>query len=1264
MQQQHGSGKTAVLVERMINKIINEKIDIDKILVVTFTNAAASEMRERILDAIYEKLDKDPDDENLQRQITLLNMASICTIDSFCLEVVKSNFYELDNMSPNFRIADTPEIELLKEEVLEDMFEEKYVNEDSDFASLINIYTEYRDDTALKDIIKKIYGYISSNPFPLKWLHEKVEMFNLKDQGLLGQDFKKTIWGQELLNDMYEEVQDDIIILNDAKQMLENDEELEQCFQIVKSDIEQLTTLKNNLHSWDSAFAVAQKITFTDWQKKKIKPEIKDEAKKIRDTAKDKFKDKRDKILIANSKQAIQDIYDMYEVLHKLEKLIIEFDAKFTSKKREKNIVDFSDVEHLALKILVKEDENGEITRTDIAKKYADKFEEIAIDEYQDSNEVQEYILTSVSRGNNIFMVGDVKQSIYKFRQAMPELFLNKYKNYDKIWDGTETEFDKQNIKIQQTGNSTTKQIKDNTEIEEAKDYTVAQPKKEGIKIQLFKNFRSRGNVLDFTNLIFENIMSEQLGDVEYTEEEYLNLGATDYQENDQNLKTEISIIDTTGQASENEPEIEYKKSYTRGEEEDDYDNNEAEEDLEHLEDIDIEAKYIANKIQELIDSKFQVYDRKAKEFRDICPRDIVILLRSTKNKAVIYEQELIKKNLPVFSDSTQEYLDTVEIETIMNLLKIIDNPIQDIPLVTVLRSPIGGFTDDDLVNIRLSDKYDNFYECMQKAKVNVQPELRAKIQTFLNNIDNWRKEQEYLALDEFIWKIYIDTGYYNYVGLMPNGVQRQANLKVLFERAKQYETASFKGLYNFINFIEKLKLGSGDLSSAKIIGENDDVVRIMSIHKSKGLEFPVVFLANTNKQFNKQEIRKSKVLLHQKYGIGVQHIDYDMQIRYDTLAKETVKSKIEIENISEEMRILYVALTRAKEKIYITAAGKDMPKKIDKLQKQVDIYKKEKGKINPIVLKKCESYLEWILMVYLYNKEQTEKMAECNVLGKEELGDILENQEDDEIKNIDIEELLGLKDFISEKHWATEVQEMLEYKYPHLGETKLPTKMSVSEIKQRKMAEAGEKVEEVESMEDAEKVEDIENVESATQLAKPKFLQDDTDKPLTGAEKGTIMHLCMQKLDITKNYDMHDIQEFIDNLEKSGIITQKEKDSIYVHKIYDFTKSTIWQELQAAKKIEREKPFYIQIPAREIYQEDIEGEILVQGVIDLYYINQKDELILLDYKTDFVETEEQLTQRYRIQLEIYKRALEKSLGRKVDKTCIYSLYLQKAIWE
>ena len=588
----------------------------------------------------------------------------------------------------------------------------------------------------------------------------------------------------------------------------------------------------------------------------------------------------------------------MYDILKKLEKLIIEFDEIFSKRKRDKNIVDFTDIEHFALNTLVKgvettTDENGEkhkkIIKTEVAKKYTEKFEEIAIDEYQDSNLVQEFILSSISRGNNMFMVGDVKQSIYRFRQAMPKLFLDKYSNYKPV----ETDL-----------NSS------------------------GRKIQLFKNFRSRDNVLDFTNLIFKDIMSEKLGEVDYNEDEYLNFGAEDYKKIEQNLKTEIDIIDVKTEEEGEEDSQEYSNKYY---ENSDYDDNdgENEEELEHLENIEIEAKYVANKIKKLIDSKYQVYDRKKEIFRDITYKDIAILLRSTKDKASIYEQELIKLDMPVFADSNQEYLDSIEIQTIMSLLKIIDNPMQDIPLVTVLRSNIGKFTDNELVEIRLSDKYDNFYNCMQKAKVDVDAQLKEKIEKFLNQIDTWRKEQEYLALDELIWKIYSDTGYYNYVGLMPNGNLRQANLKMLFERAKKYETASFKGLYNFINFIEKLKINSGDLSSAKIIGENDDVIRIMSIHKSKGLEFPIVFLVNTNKKFNEQDIRKNPVLLHQDLGIGAKYINYNAQVQYDTLTREAIKNVVRNEKISEEMRILYVALTRTKEKLIITGISKDYSKTI-----------------------------------------------------------------------------------------------------------------------------------------------------------------------------------------------------------------------------------------------------------------------------------------------------------------------------------------------
>ena len=1213
-----GSGKTAVLVERMIHKIIDEKIDIDKILVVTFTNAAAAEMRERILDAIYEKLEKDPDNQHLQKQVTLLNLANICTIDSLCFEVVKNDFYELENMSPNFRIADTTEIELLKEEVLEDLFEEKYETEDKDFEDLITTYTTYRDDTPLKELVKKIYGYIYSNPFPQKWLHEKIEMFNLEEQGLLEQDFSKTLWGAELLKDLEEETKNDITILEDVAETLQNDRDLEPFYKIIESDINQIKTLQKSLDNWDKAYETSGYIRLVDWSKKKVESEIKDEAKKMRDMVKARFNKKREKTLIADSKQCANDLYNMYKKLHKLEILINEFDKRFASKKRERNIVDFTDVEHFALHILINQDDKGNVSTTDIAKKYSQKFEEIAIDEYQDSNEVQEYILTAGSRENNIFMVGDVKQSIYKFRQAMPELFLSKYKNYSK----KENELE---------GNS---------------------QKEAGTKIQLFKNFRSRDNVLDFTNLIFENIMSENLGDVDYTEEEYLNLGATDYEKNGQNLKTEIDIIDTKTDEPEDDTDIiEDDVQYGKSDSEFDEEEQDAGE-KEHLQDIEIEARYIAEKIEKLLKEKYQVYDRKSKKFRDIRPKDIVILLRSTKNKANIYEQELVKKNLPVFSDSTQEYLDTIEIETIMSLLKKIDNPIQDIPLVTILRSPIAGFSDDELVKIRLSDKHDNFYECMQKAKVNVDTRLKEKIQKFLNQLEQWRKEQEFLALDELIWKLYLDTGYYNYVGLMQNGIQRQANLKVLFERAKQYESASFKGLYNFINFIEKLRLSSGDLGSAKIIGENDDVIRIMSIHKSKGLEFPIIFLANSNKQFNKQDIRKDDVLLHQKYGLGIKYIDYNKQLRYETVAREMIKGKIEVENLSEEMRILYVALTRAKEKIYITGTGKEIQKKLDAFEKNVEIYKKENGKIKSNILKSCNSYLDWILQTYVYNKQQTEKIADINVILKNDIKDIWQENKEHE-DDIDVKTKIkeGIEKTKSDKNIAKKIKEILEYRYPFEETTKLPTKMSVSEIKKGKLSE------------------------ESINLAKPKFLQENIEKKLTGAEKGTLMHLCMQYLDTSKDYDYTELEKFVESLVAKNIITEKEKQVIQLQKLYRYTNSEIWQELKHSKLIEKEKPFYIMLSAKEIYElnesNDIEkvqvnqnsdDKILVQGIIDLYYINKNDELILLDYKTDFANNENELIDKYNVQLEIYKRALEKSLRRSVDKVYIYSLYLQKSI--
>ena len=1194
---------------------------------MTFTNAAASEMRERVLDAIYKKLDEDSENENLQRQITLLNMASICTIDSFCLDVVKNNFYELENVSPNFRIADTPEIELLKQEILDELFENKYLSEDKDFTKLINTYTSYRDDTPLKDLILSIYGYISSSPYPLKWLNEKIEMFNIKNE--LDKDFSQTPWGKVLLEEMDEELTDDIAILTDSIEGLEYESDLEEFKQTIESDIKQLTILKEHLNNWDKSYEIAQNIKFITWPRKKVESEIKDEIKSIRDNVKKKFNKKISKIFVSDSKQSNQDIFDMYDILKKLENLIIEFDEIFSKKKRDKNIVDFTDIEHFALNILVKgvettTDEKGEkhekIIKTEVAKKYTDKFEEIAIDEYQDSNLVQEFILSSISRGNNMFMVGDVKQSIYRFRQAMPKLFLDKYSNYKPVENDTNCI---------------------------------------GRKIQLFKNFRSRENVLDFTNLIFKDIMSQKLGEVDYTKDEYLNFGAEDYKKINQNLKTEIDIIDVKP-TDETEEYLSNKYSENIG------DNEESEEELEHLENIEIEAKYVSRKIKNLIDSKYQVYDRKKETFRDIAYKDIAILLRSTKDKASIYEQELIKLDMPVFADSNQEYLDSIEIQTIMSLLKIIDNPMQDIPLVTVLRSNIGKFTDNELVEIRLSDKYDNFYNCMQKAKVDVNSQLKEKIEKFLNQIDLWRKEQEYLSLDELIWKIYSDTGYYNYVGLMPNGNLRQANLKMLFERAKKYETASFKGLYNFINFIEKLKINSGDLSSAKIIGENDDVIRIMSIHKSKGLEFPVVFLVNTNKQFNEQDIRKNPVLLHQELGIGAKYINYNAQVQYDTLTREAIKNVVRNENISEEMRILYVALTRAKEKLIITGISNDYQKQLEDIEQQKNIYARKDGKINPILVKKYKSYLDWILLVYLYEQSNTEDLLELN---RVEPSSVLENKKQDIEQERTSKNIIEMLDKKANKDDVNKVKKQIEYEYPNKLAIDIPTKSSVTKIKQMKQKQLGVDFEILDSEETADtNAKTSENNDNTyttnVTFEKPKFLQDEKENKITSAQKGTLTHLCLQRLNPKEEYDFDKIKSLIQNLEMNQIITEKESEAINPYKILQFTKSEIWKQLKNAKEYYQEKPFYINVPANQIYDEDIKENILVQGIIDLYFVNESGQVVLVDYKTDYVENgnEFELVKKYRSQLDLYRDALENALNTKVSRVYIYSVYLDKEI--
>ena len=1176
-----GSGKTAVLVERIIQKILNDGVDIDKLLVVTFTNAAASEMRERVLEAIYKKLDEEPENENLQKQIILLGKSNICTIHSFCLDVIKNNFFEID-LSANFRIAAEEEIELLKQEVLENVFEKLYEDEDKEFAKLIDTYTGYRGDEPLKEIVLKIYKFMQSAPFPKEWLLEKVNMFKNQEE----RDFAKSSWGKILIKNLQEELIDGINSLKVIRNKLEKYYELEKYKLTIESDIEIFKALYDATEkSWDLAFEFADEMKLKSWPiDKKIVMDAKDEAKSARDTVKNKLMKIIKEILIYNSEAAFRDIYAMYEVLDILKDVIFKFDDEFMKKKKERNIIDFNDIEHYALKILVKKDENGNCVGTDIAKKYREKFEEIAIDEYQDSNQVQEYILGTVSRGNNLFMVGDVKQSIYKFRQACPELFLDKYDRYDL------------------NGNE------------------------DGLKIQLFKNFRSRDNVLQITNEVFKTIMSKTLGDIDYTEEEYLNLGAC-FEPHENSLDiAELDIIDL----KEDDSIMAWKDDSEENSKEDE----EFEDYINQLEKEQIEAQFVVKRIKEIIDSKVQVKDKKI-GYRDVTYKDIVILLRSTSKLAPVYEKELIKNDIPVFSDSSNEYLDTIEIQTMINLLKVLDNPIDDISLVSVLRSEIGTFDDNEIVEIRLCKKDGSFYESLLIAKDNLEGYLKEKVNKFLDNLDVWRKESEYLSLAELIWKIYTDTGFYNYVGLMPNGLLRQANLKMLFERAKEYEKTSFKGLFNFIMFVERLKSGNSDMSSAKIIGENENVVRIMSIHKSKGLEFPIVFLCSTSKKINMQDLN-SNLLLHQKLGIGPQYINYEKMIEYSTSAKDAIKIIIKEESISEEMRILYVALTRAKEKLIITGTSKDHFKELEKKKEILKVYNSKDGKLNPIILKKYISYLDWIELVLL-NSEEMKKIIKVNEFSKKDVVS-KEEEKEIEIREFDFEKEIDFEKYEKEFSWE----------YKNKLSTKLPMKSTVSKIKQIQ----NESVE----------FEDLENHEIGIAEITPNFM--DSEERVSASKKGTLMHLFMQKVDLKKSYTNHELEELKQELISKKIITEDEASFINLFKVQCFLNSKLAEKLKTAKLIEKEKAFCLKLNAKEVFKEAEDETILVQGIIDLYAVLEDGKILLLDYKTDFVENgnENILIEKYKNQLKIYKQALEESLGKKVEEVYIYSLFLNKEI--
>ncbi|HBG5219813.1 TPA: helicase-exonuclease AddAB subunit AddA [Clostridioides difficile] len=1246
-----GSGKTAVLVERIIQMITSREnpIDIDKLLVVTFTNAAASEMRERIGDAIGKALDENPENKHLQNQLVLLNKSSITTIHSFCLDVIKSNFHRI-NLDPNFRIGDQTECAILKQEAIEEVFEDLYEERDEGFLNLVESYAERGGDKEVQDIILGIYSFAMASPEPKKWLIDSAERFNIDENF----DFSQSIWARAILDTVKIEINGLCLNMERALKEVESIEELETFAEKLSVEYKKIADISQACNkSWDEAYKKMASMSFENYVKgvkriSKDAPSYIKESKEKAKTIRDKTKKSLESIVSAtfnkDNDSIREEIKYLYNIVKPISSVVLRFEEEYSNKKREKGIIDFNDIEHFALNILTGVDEKGNIVPSDIAVGYRNKFYEIFIDEYQDSNLVQEVLLKAVANTEtpNRFMVGDVKQSIYRFRQAKPELFLQKYNNYN----------DKKGSSHR--------------------------------KIMLYKNFRSREEVVDAVNYIFENIMNENIGEIEYTEKERLNLGANFNVDTDEKSiiggATEIHLIQKDNKLDDDI--INDKDDRINNKE------NEIEEE-EKLDNIQLEARMVGNIIKDLMkvneDGKIQkVYDKGIDGYRPVEFRDIVILLRATSAWAPVFADELMNMDIPTYADVGVGYFDTIEIKTILSLLQIIDNPMQDIPLISVLKSPIFGFTPEDLIDIRVQSKDKIFYEVLKstaeydgftdsqnenESEFIPSEECINKSKDFLIKLKEFKEKSMYMSTDEFIWYLYTRTGYYAYVGALPGGSQRQANLKVLFERAKQFEETSLKGIFNFVNFIEKLKKSSSDMGSAKTLGENANVVRIMSIHKSKGLEFPVVICSAMGKNFNTQDFKKS-ILYHHNLGYGPQFVDYERRISFPSIAKEALKSKINIENLSEEMRVLYVAFTRAKEKLIITGSTRNIQDSIKRWSNGIESL----DTISQYEILKGKNFLDWIMPCVLRHRDLSNLLEEVGLdavfnvehnskwYGKLwNKSDILVEKKSDEEKE-SIEEILEKIDVDNpDSDYYSEIEEKLNYIYPYEFSTRKPATISVTEIKK------------IQNNYEEELINTI--FEQKVILKKPLFIQNEEEREkISGTERGTIVHLVMEVLDLKNVSSVNDIKSQIRGFVSKGIITEKQASIVNPYKIYKFFASNIGKRMLNAEIINREKSIYAQVNMKDIYiyEKLINNDdkklydnesVMLRGIVDAYF-EEDNQIVLVDYKTDFVNEENinQIIEKYKKQLDLYADIIETLTGKSVKEKCIYLFGVDEAV--
>ncbi len=1159
-----GSGKTAVLVERIIRMVCNEAepVDIDRLLIVTFTKAAAAEMRERISVGIAEKLLENPENEHIARQATLLHNAQITTIDSFCLFILRNHFNEI-GLDPAFRIADEGEIKLLSADVMDNLMEDCFREKTPEFVEMVEFFCPTGKESVLEEHIKELFKVASSNPWPRQWLLERKEDYAIASV----EELEMAPFAKKLAERLRKISKD---ICRDYRSLLKLCEEADGPYmyaEMVEAECEMVEGLLA-CETLSSFALVFDKITFGRLSAKKdesVNAEKRQRAKDMREALKKLISGVQSKYFAIPLETVVSQMQKCVTPVNQLVELTVEYYDRFLTAKQEKKLVDFNDMEHYALEILLRR-EGEAVVPSNIAREYQEYFHEILIDEYQDSNLVQEYLLGAISGEEigkyNRFMVGDVKQSIYKFRLARPDLFLEK-------------------------------QIK----------YTHEESVKQ--RIDLSRNFRSRKEVIDTVNSIFEEIMDEDKGGIIYDKDAALYVGA-DYPEAG-GMESELLLIDSASELLE-------------------------------LSSKELEAKMIAGRIKEL-QKGFQVTDKNTRELRPMQLKDIVILLRSNSGWDEVFRKVLEEEGIPVYITSKTGYFSATEVQELLSFLRVLDNPAQDIALYGVMKSLFGQFSEEEIALVRCKDKKCSLWENVLLYEAQGEDEyLKSKCRRFMAQIAKYRSYSIYMPIRQLLETLVDEYHYLAYVSGMPGGSKRKANVEMLFTKASDFESTSYFGLFHFVRYIEKLEKYDVDFGEADILDENADVVRIMSIHKSKGLEFPVTFVAGLGKRFNMQDANSS-FLLDADMGIGTDYVNYKERYKVKNLRRMALSEKMKEENLAEELRVLYVALTRAKEKLIMTACTK----KATELWERT---RQEKGKgLSYMDFMNATGYLDFLLPVL--NPE----FIKVNVLSESDLAsqEARENMALEEKKYL----LEHCKEMVSEP-LLQELQKRFSYEYAYRNLGQLHTKTSVSELKMAAMAEKDEVA-----------FEAFGHGEEETKEYIPKFIAV-SEEGISATTRGNAFHKAMEVLDFEKVLEQGcDVKVLLEEQVKSGKLTEEYFGALNFRKLQGFFDEALAKEMWEADRegmLFREQPFVYSITANRLNNEFPATEkVLIQGIIDAFYIRDG-KIILVDYKTDRVNTGAELWTRYEAQMSYYKEALESLLQMPVEKAVLYSFSLETCV--